>query len=366
MKKNLEKFSRFKKKIALLIILIPFLSGCVINFGTGTSGDTGFFVSQNRGEKWLQKVELMKVGEGRSFFNNSKPIFLKTDPQDPKTFFVGSMANGLFYTFNKGDSWQETLAGKGVVHDVAVDPKDKCVVYVAAGNKVYKTQDCMRHWENIHIEGLPEQSIKSVAVDGYNNNKVYIGTSGGGLFKSFDYGVSWESIKWFNSTVNKILINPKDTAKVYVATSKKGIYKSNNEGIDWNNISNNITYKSKDGEEKKYDGIYNYLDMEFDFSEEDALIYANSYGLFYSNDGGQNWDHIKLLTKPSAVTIYSVTMNPNNNKEIYYMTSTTLYKSVDGGREWTTEKLPTSKTPVDLLVDVENGDNLFMVAREIK
>ena len=367
MKKEGEKFNRFKKTLVLLAIIPAlFLSGCVINFGTSTSRDSGFFASQNKGEEWLQKTELMNIGEGRSFFSSSKPTFLKVDPQDPKALFVGSMANGVFYTFNKGNSWQKTLTGKGVIHDIAVDPKDKCVIYVAAGNKVYKTQDCMRHWENIHIEGLPEQSIKAIAVDDYNNNKVYIGTSGGGLFKSLDYGVSWESIEWFKSTINKIMINPKDTAKVYVATSKRGIYKSNNEGIDWISVSNNITYKDKDGDKKKYDGVDNYLDLEFDYSEEDALIYATSYGLFYTDDGGQEWEHIKLLTKPKAVTIRSVALNPNNNKEIYYMTSTTLYKSVDGGREWTTEKLPTSKIPIDILVDVENGNSLFMVAREIK
>ncbi len=355
-----------KKTLVLLTISILFLSGCVLKFGTGISNDSGFYLSPDKGEQWVQKTEFMNIGEGRSFFNNDKPVFLKVDPQDPKALFIGSMSKGIFYSFDKGDSWQKTLSGKGVVHDLAIDPKDKCTIYAAVGNKVYKTEDCMRHWDNIHIEGLPEQSIKAVAVDGYNNNKVYIGTSGGGLFKSLDYGVSWESIKWFQSTINKIMINPNNTAQVYVATSKKGIYKSNNEGIDWFNVSGNITYKDSDGKVKIYESAYSYLDLEFDSSQEDALIYANPYGLFHSNDGGQNWDLIKLLTKPKAVTIRAVALNPKDNKEIYYMTSTTLYKTVDGGREWTTEKSPTTQRPVDLLVDVENADNLFMIAREVK
>ena len=356
-----------KKALILLIIIPVLLSGCVIKFNNGnTQKDSGFFVSPNRGEEWSQRVELMKVGEGRSFFNTARPTFLKVDPQDPKTLYIGTLSNGLLYTLNKGGAWQKTLTQKGVVHDTAVDPKDKCTVYAAVGNKVYKTEDCMRHWENIHIEGLPNQSIKAVAVDGYNNNKIYIGTSGGGLFKSLDYGVSWESIKWFQSTINKIMINPQDTAKVYVVTSKRGIYKSNNEGINWKNISNNITYKDKDGKDKKYEGINNYLDLEFDRSETDALIYATSYGLFYTGDGGNEWEHIKLLTKPKTVTIRAVALNPNNNKEIYYVTSSTLYKAVDGGREWTTEVLPTTSRPVDLSVDIENGNTLFLIAKEVE
>ncbi len=355
-----------KKKLLLMLILILFLSACTFKFNAGTTNDSGFFASYDRGEKWVQKVELMNIGEGRSFFNNIRPTFLKVDPQDPQALYVGSVSNGLFYTFNKGNSWQKTLVGKGIVYDIAINPKDKCTIYAATGNKVYKTDDCMRHWQNIHIEGLPEQSIKAVAVDDYNDNKVYIGTSGGGLFKSYDYGNSWESIKWFKSTINKIMINPKNTAKVYVATSKNGIYKSDNEGIDWRNISQNITYKDSKGKTQVYAGVYNYLDLEFDYSLDDALIYANPYGLFYSANGGETWDYIKLLTKPKAVTIRSVAINPNNNKEIYYMTASTLYKSIDGGREWTTEKSPTLETAIDLLVDSENSNTLFMVARKIK
>jgi photosystem II stability/assembly factor-like uncharacterized protein len=355
-----------KKTFVLLIISVLFLSACTFQIGTGISNDSGFYSSSDKGEQWVQKTEFMNIGEGRSFFSNSKPVFLKVDPQDPKTLYIGSLSKGIFYSFDKGTSWQRTLSGKGVVHDLAVDPKDKCTVYAAVGNKVYKTEDCLRSWKNIHIEGLPEQSIKAIAVDGYNNNKVYIGTSGGGLFKSLDYGMSWESIEWFKSTINKIMINPQNTAKVYVATSKRGIHKSNNEGIDWINISDNITYKNSRGKEEVYEGAYNYLDLEFSPLADDALLYANPYGLFSTTDSGQNWEHIKLLTKPGSVTIRSLASNPNNGKEIYYMTSTTLYKSIDGGREWTTKKPPSSKTPVDFVVDSENANNLFIIAREVK
>lgn len=355
------------KKIFVLLIISTFLlSACVLKFNAGSGTDAGFFLTQDQGSEWVQKSEIMNIGEGRSFFYSTQPVFLKVDPQDPQALYVGTLANGIFYSFDKGNSWQKTLLGKGVVHDLAIDPQDKCTVYAAVGNKVYKTEDCMRHWENIHIEGLPEQSVKAVAVDGYNNNKVYIGTSGGGLFKSLDYGASWQSIQWFKSTINKIMINPNNNAQIYVATSKKGIYKSNNEGIDWVDISSNITYKNSKGEEKVYEGAYNYLDLEFDALENDALIYANPYGLFYTKDGGNTWEYLKLLTKPQAVTIRAVAMNPNDNKEIYYMTSSTLYKSFDGGREWATESLPTSKIPSGLVVDIENGNNLFMVARKIK
>jgi len=266
----------------------------------------------------------------------------------------------LIYSFNGANGWQRTLESKGIVYDLAIDFKDKCVLYAAVGNKLYKSVDCARHWKDIHLEGLPNQSINAVAVDAYNNNKVYIGTSGGGIFKSLDYGISWEAIKWFDNSIEKIMINPKNTAKVYVATIDKGIFKSDNEGISWYNISDNI----KDENDNKYEGVNQYRDMEFDFSQADALIYANAYGLFTTNNGGNSWEYIKLLTPSSSVNIYCVALNPNDNKEIYYSTATALYFSLDGGREWATKNLPSSKTPVDIIVDIENGNNLFMALRK--
>lgn len=352
------------KKILTLFIIIPalFLTGCVIKFNTGTSSDSGFYKTEDKGKKWEQSVELLNTGEGRSFFKNAQATFLRVDPEDPKALYMGSLEKGLFYTFNKAKGWQRTLTGKGVVYDLAIDPKNKCTLYTAVGNRVYKSDDCARNWYDIHLEGLPEQSIRAVAVDHYNNNKVYIGTSGGGIFKSFDFGGSWESIKRFKSSIKKIIINPKNTGKVYVATNSNGIFKSNDEGINWHSISNNI--KDKDG--KKYKNVDSYRDIEFDYTENDAIIYANKYGLFYSNNGGNAWDYIKLLTPPSSVNIYAVAINPNNNQEIYYATATAFYKTSDGGKEWTTESLPTSKVPIDILVDSDNNNNIFMTVRKIK
>jgi len=349
------------KKILFVILPVLLLtSACVIRLNTGTATDSGFFSSYDRGENWEQKVEFLKVGEGRSFFKTIQSTFLKVDPNDPRAFYIGTTEHGLIYSFNDANGWQRALESKGVVHDLAIDFKDKCVLYAAVGNKLYKSVDCARHWKDIHLEGLPNQSINAVAVDAYNNNKIYIGTSGGGIFKSLDYGISWEAIKWFDNSIEKIMINPKNTAKVYVATIDKGIFKSNDEGMSWYNISDNI----KDENDNKYDGVNQYRDMEFDFTQADALIYANSYGLFTTNNGGNSWEYIKLLTPPGSVNIYCVALNPNNNEEIYYSTATALYSSLDGGREWATKNLPTSKIPADIIVDIENGSNLFMTLRK--
>ncbi|MCD4704454.1 hypothetical protein K8R66_00040, partial [bacterium] len=339
---------------------------------TGTAFDSGFYASADQGENWLQQVELLNTGEGRAFFKTAQANFLKVDPQDPKALYLGTINDGLYYTFNKALGWQRTLSKKGVIYDLAVDPKDKCTLYVAVGNKIYKSIDCARSWEGVYLEGLPEQVIKTVAVDDYNNNKIYFGTSGGGIFKSVDYGNSWEAIKWLDSSVQRIIINPKDTRKIYAATLESGIYKSDNEGVSWKNITDVIKGDNPElggiavEKRRKYDNVDYYMDMELDLSQDDALIYANKYGIFHSETGGYSWRQLKLLTKPDTINIYAVAINPNDSKEIYYSTATAFVKSFDGGENWISKPLPTTKTPIDLLVDLDNKNNVFIVVKSLK
>jgi len=67
------------KKILLMILLILLLTtACVVRLGTGSANDSGFFISHDKGENWEQKVEFLKVGEGRSFFRTTQSTFLKS------------------------------------------------------------------------------------------------------------------------------------------------------------------------------------------------------------------------------------------------------------------------------------------------
>lgn len=352
-----------KIKILVLIIACFTVSGCTLKLGKSVSTDGGVYFSSDKGETWIQKVEYLNIGANRSFFKTAQSIFIKQDVNDPRAVYLGTLQDGLIYSFDGGHSWQKSLTGKGVIYDIALDGKNRCVYYVAVANKVYKTEDCSRNWQQIYTDEVKEQSIRSVVVDSYNNNKIYLATSDGRIIKSEDFGNAWKTIKTFTKVkVLKMITNSKDTRKLYVCTSSGGIFKSDNEGIDWVNIVDNIDV----GEKNKKSSIFDYQDFELDSSKEDAFLYASKYGIFYSQNGGANWNFIKLLTKPESVKIYSIAMNPKNPNEIYYATSKNFYKSFDGGRKWISKNIPSTKTPIDMLVDLGNPNNIFMAFRQIQ
>lgn len=342
----------------LLVVLVLTGQGCISFGGTGGRAgvDGGIFKSTDKGENWQQKVALAAVKP--SAIANVNVVTMVFDPQDSRTIYLGTAENGLFYTTDGGEAW--LLAGAlsgGRIGAVAVDAKDKCNVYAATGNRIFKTSDCTRTWQNIYIDTRADQTVTALAIDFYNSSVIYAGLSGGDMLKSTDSGASWTVIKRFENQVAKILVNYYDTRIIYVGTSGAGIWKSTDSGASWVDLGEGLN---------KYDGAREFKNLVLDFSKRDALVLASKYGLTRTTDGGASWQPINLLTPPGSVDLFSLALNPQNGNEIYYGTTSTLYKSSDGGVKWVTRKLPTSRAATYLLVDPNNGNIVYLGTTKFK
>jgi len=349
------------KKIYFVFLLLAAVvltgQGC-IQFGGGGKAavDGGVFKSSDKGENWTQKVAVAAVKPAA--ISNVNVMTMVFDPQDSRTIYLGTAENGLFYSLDGADSWLQAGAlSAGRVSAVAVDYKDKCNVYASIGNKIFKTTDCTRTWQNIYVDTRAEQVVHSLAVDSYNPVVIYAGLSGGDLLKSTDGGGSWTVIQRFENPVLKILVNYYDTRIIYVGTQSAGIWKSTDGGSTWSDLNETL---------KKYGGSMEFKNMVLDFSKRDSLVLASKYGLLKTSDGGTNWEPINLLTPPGSVEIYSLALNPQNGNEIYYGTASTLYKTNDGGMKWVTRKLPTSRAATYLLVDPVNGNLIYLGVTKFK
>ncbi|MFA5413002.1 MAG: YCF48-related protein [Patescibacteria group bacterium] len=343
------------KKIYFVFFLLAGLvltgAGCISFSGGGTSGtDGGIFKSADKAENWGQKVAVAAVQPGS--LANVNVVSLVFDPADSKTMYLATAENGLFYTTDGAESWftAGSLAG-GRINAVAPDAKDKCNVYAAAGNKIFKTSDCTRSWQNIYVDTRADQAVTALAADSYTPSIIYAGLSGGDFLKSTDSGASWTVTKRFENQVMKILVNFYDTRIIYVGTQGRGVWKTTDGGANWTDLSEKLN---------QFDGARDYKNLILDFSKRDSLILASRYGLLRSSDGGSSWQAINLLTPPGSVDIYSLAANPQNGNEIYYGTTSTLYKTSDGGSKWVTKKLPTTRAATYLLVDPGNGSIVYL------
>ncbi len=125
----------------------------------------------------------------------------------------------------------------------------------ATGGGVWKTKDYGHAWQNISDGYFHTGSIGAIAVAPSNKQLVYVGTGsdgirsnviiGKGMYRSQDAGATWSRIGLSSvGQIGAVLVHPTDENLVYVAaignpfkkTDDRGIYRSRDGGTTWDKI----------------------------------------------------------------------------------------------------------------------------------
>jgi len=347
MKKNLNFLA-----VAALLVSVFWLGGCMLQFGNEKpAGVAGIFKSYDKGTNWLQKNLFLHSG-GTGSIAGINIMSLTFDPQDNKAIYAATDANGLFYSYDSGESWMKAgPVGNGRIEAVAIDPKDKCTIFATFANTILKSTDCSRSWKEVYIDTRADKAVTALAIDPYNNSLIYAGNTAGDILLSADGGGNWQVNKRLGDRVMKLMIASNDNRVIYAPTKGQGIFKTTDAAANWTNLSDSL---------KNFAGALEYKNLMFDFSQPNALLLVSKYGLIRTKDGGASWEAVKLITPPSSVDIFSAALNPKNSAEIYYATATTFYKTTDGGGNWITTRLPSTAVATYLAVDPVDSNVLYM------
>jgi photosystem II stability/assembly factor-like uncharacterized protein len=248
----------------------------------------------------------------------------------------------------------------GRVADIAVDPRNRNVWYVAmASGGLWKTTNRGITWRPI-FDNYGSYSLGCVTLDPNSPAVVWLGTGenqsqrsvgyGDGVYKSTDGGQSWEPMGLRASEhIGKILVDPRNSQVVYVASQgplwapggDRGLYKTTDGGRSWKAVL-------QVGENT---GV---TDIAFDPRNPD-VIYAASYqrrrnvgvlvgggpesALYKSEDGGVNW--MKLTTGLPAVDLgrIALAVSPHNPDVVYALITAAgkesgFFRSADRGATW--------------------------------
>ncbi|MBW1297387.1 WD40/YVTN/BNR-like repeat-containing protein [Aquimarina litoralis] len=215
----------------------------------------------------------------------------------------------------------------------------------------------------------------------------YLGASGGGVWKSNDYGTTWNNVSdgFFDSpSIGAIQVAENDPNIVYVGTGS--------DGLRSNVISGKGIYKSIDaGKTWEHIGLKNVGQIgavEIDPTNSNVVWIAaigNAFksnserGIYKTTDGGKNWE--KVLFVSDKVGFSDLELLPGNPNVIYaaawkaerkpwtIISGGTaeeggIYKSINGGKDWVKLKtgLP-QKTigKIDLAVSPANSSIIYAV-----
>jgi len=340
-------------KLALLLGSIALVgAGCL---GQKTSGgnDGGVFKTSDAGTEWTQQTAIPSA-KGVGSIGGSDVITLEMGPEDNQAIYAGTAAHGLLYSLDGATSWQQPRdAGlkEGTVKAVEVNPTDACVVYVAKGQRLYKTDDCLRTFSSeAYVETRAGVTISEIAVDWYNPQIVWIGLSNGDVLKSEDGTVTWLTSVSTKKNVTGLMVSNADSRVVLVATESDGFYKTADAGASWTQVKEGLK------EFKNADKVSALVQDK----TGGTVVASTAYGLMRSKDFGTTWEMMQLLSSPGQVVIYTVAMDPTDTNEIAYAAGKTFYRSVDGGAKWTTSEITTTRAPMALLMDPTDTEVVYL------
>lgn len=358
------------KNLARLLVVVSFLflfSACSINTNTdGLQTGSSVFVSTDSGNIWRDASGVTTVGAGPERISNIDILSFYGDPSDSGAVYLATN-NGLYYTYNLSKGWNKVTAlTDEKVLSVAVSPNNKCLIYVAIGNRLYRSGDCNRSYEQIYFDNEKTTNINSVVVDHYNPRNLYLGTSRGEVIKSIDGGNSWRTIHRFEESVAKVLVSPQDSRLIFVATAKTKIY-SFLSNTDTNPASSeNLDNNFKVSNFKDLNAPLNDLVLGTSFKDlvavpsDTSLYLATDKMILRSHDEGITWESLNLIQPDGKVAVNTIAVNPRNSKEIYYTTNTTFFRSLDDGTTWTSKKLPSARGGSALWVDFNFTTTVYL------
>ncbi|MBL7998013.1 MAG: T9SS type A sorting domain-containing protein [Candidatus Kapabacteria bacterium] len=227
--------------------------------------------------------------------------------------------------------------GAGRLNAVAYHPTNSNIIWVGSpGGGLWRTTNGGSSWTT-NTDQFTTLGVSAIAIDPTNTNVMYIGTGdrdasdtyGVGVLKSTDGGNTWNPTGFSYTIQNfvscaKLLIHPTNNNLIILAASN-GIWRSNNGGTNWT--------QEQTG---------NFKDMVF-MPGSSSVMYATAGGVFYrSLNAGDTWSAIGMGFTTSAVNRIALGVTPHNPRIVYALCSNSsgstfygMYRSLDSGSTWT-------------------------------
>ncbi len=251
----------------------------------------------------------------------------------------------------------------GRVNCIAFHPTKPGYLYIGTpGGGIWKTEDAGKNWIPLS-DKLPTLAISDIAVDPKNPDIVYAATgdfditamtdgNAQGIFKSTDAGSTWNVTSLLTepnfkySALRKIIINPQNTDQLITA-GKLGIWTSPDAGTTWTHVC---------------DSIITDIDMT---PQNTNVLYAamarqwgqGSAGVLKSSDFGASWVELNTgIPAKGPICRMDISVSPADPNYIYVLAVSAnsngvfgFYKSQDAGKTWVTK----------VIGDSVNTDNML-------
>ena len=331
---------------AVIIVTLPGVQ-CFGLGGNSTGTQSGLFISTDKGQNWNNSSQIDQDGVQGSlerFDINDITI----DSQHNSTLYAATAQAGLYKSNDSGQSWQ-SVTTSGNIKAINVNRVNNNHLIAARENQVFVSSDRGNIWRLVYTDPT-EAQITDVIFDPLAEQIAFMSTSGGELLKSADLGETWSLVRTFDNPIKKVIVHPRFSSEMYVLTTKPDLMRSSDGGINWQPVLESL---------KKEQTIATIVDVKVHPRANESLFMATERGLFLTNDAGESWQTLPLLTTTDE-RIQSIGWDPEVVNIIYYATPTVFFASQDSGQSWRTSIFSSRRLPRHLIVDPNNRDKLYI------
>jgi len=324
----------------------------ILYVGTGEANNrnsspwgSGVFKSTDGGKTWefVGLKETHHIGR------------ILVDPENPDIVYVAALGHlwgineerGLFKTPDGGQTWKKVLYldERTGVTDIAMDPENSSILYAAAHERlrdqfdagdpvdqwgpkagIYVTMDGGTTWTKA-TKGLPTDEIGRIGLSaarskpgtvyaivstqktrgwgrGEEQKEEKLDVNRGGIFRSIDYGKTWQQMSMYNnrpSYYSQIRVDPNDENVIWLCGSPLAYSEDGGKTL-------------KIGPEVQGSTHIDYHAIWIDPNDSDHVITGGDGGINITYDRGKNWD---IITQIGLAQFYAITTDMRKPYYVY-------------------------------------------------
>lgn len=290
------------------------------------------------------------------------------DPGNADVLYAPNhFGRGLLKSVDAGLNW--TLYTNGLptasstqrINDIAVDPNNGQLVYMALAGGLYKSVDAGANFSKITsptFDGNTDNDFTAIAISG--SSDLYLGSNQGRVYKSVDSGSSWTELT--AGAYVKITDIELTNNALYVAFQEGTILKS----ATFNGTFTFVNNATAGGAIES--GLWTKIKAVSGADANSDILYIGTvykplsvkWGFHVSTDGGTTL--VKRVNGLNNSSAFNLSVNPFNSSEIIMATiNNGIYRTTDQGLNWTPVGSGVhAQASLAFAEDPSNADHLLM------